>query len=298
MRISVGLTALTLAAFLAASPISAATVNLGANGGGLLGGGTSTSGSGTSVNANVNTGTGTGTGTTNGVLDLFGNGQTPTTATVDLGTSGGADSGNLLNLFGSGTGVDSANANLAVGNGDGTDANVLVDLFGNGGNSQNAQVTAGLGGLGSGTGAGATVGLDLFGDGTTPIGTDPGTSGGGSGGSGGTIGGGTSVASLDTRAGSGCFTPNPTQLAKLAARHTYNAATFNGWMGVSTIKVIRAGLCPTSVRDVAAQSNIAQLQSFFSGNQGLRDRLAKWGHQPNDVIAVDRQGTTLIVYVS
>jgi len=91
---------------------------------------------------------------------------------------------------------------------------------------------------------------------------------------------------------------NGSQLAKLAGRHTYDTTTFEGWMGIKAIKVIRAGLCPQAARDVAAQTNIGQLQTFFGSNAALRDQLAKWGHGPGDVIAVDRQGSTLIVYVA
>jgi hypothetical protein len=48
---------------------------------------------------------------------------------------------------------------------------------------------------------------------------------------------------------------------------------------------------------VGADANIAQLQTFVSGNAALSSNLAKLGHGPADVIGADRQGNTLILYV-
>jgi len=222
----------------------------------------------------------------------------------------GGPSSTTVTLGGSHGGLSVGTSTTVTLGGNGTnDANALVDLFGDGSGTGDAQVSLGGTGLGSGSDVGvpSNVTLDLFGNGNSggSVGTLPGTTGGydgsgsGSGAGGGVIGGGgTTVASLDSKIGGSCFTPNASQLAKLAGRHTYDTTTFEGWMGIKAIKVIRAGLCPQAARDVAAQTNIGQLQTFFGSNAALRDQLAKWGHGPGDVIAVDRQGSTLIVYVA
>jgi len=314
MRLSVGLSILALSAVLAAQPVAAATINLGGNGNnGLLGtgllsgnGSQSSDGSTLSVNTNLN-GTSGGTSNDGSLLNLFGDGSTPTSAAITVNTNGSGTSGNLLNLFGDGQ--DPTTATVTLGGNGTNDANALVDLFGDASGTGDAQVSLGGTGLGSGSDVGvpSNVTLDLFGNGNSggSVGTLPGTTGGydgsgsGSGAGGGVIGGGgTTVASLDSKIGGSCFTPNASQLAKLAGRHTYDTTTFEGWMGIKAIKVIRAGLCPQAARDVAAQTNIGQLQTFFGSNAALRDQLAKWGHGPGDVIAVDRQGSTLIVYVA
>jgi hypothetical protein len=260
-----GLSTLALCAVLLATPAGAASINLGGSGGGLLGTGLLSGGT---TSASVNT---AGTG---GLLDL-GGGSSDTSATLTLG--------------GDGTGS----------------SNTLLDLFGNGGDAGNAQVNLGvaeLGGADTGVGT-SNVTLDLFGNSTGDdggIGIGGGTPEGGNGGGSGLFGGGngTTVASLSTSVNTKCFSPNPAQLATLANRHVYAPSTFNSWQGAATIKVIDAGICNAAAVNIAAQPNIGRLQTFIDANPGLRDQLAQWGHKPGDVIAIDRQGGTLIVYVA
>lgn len=273
MRTITRLSAIALCAAILTAPAAAATLNIGGNGGGILGTGLLSGGSGSSTGTSANVNVNTGTGGSGGLLGLSGDGQT---ATVD--------------------------ANL----GDGTQGNVLVDLFGNGGTTGNAQVGLGVGGLGGEDAVGGgDVTLDLFGNGTGG-GVVPGggtIQGGGSGGTGGTGGtvagsGGISVASVDSSVGVGCFSPNAAQLSKLANRHDYVATTFSGWNGATVVKVIDAGVCPAAVSSIASQPNIGRLQAYISASPTLRSQLAQWGHAPGDVIAVDRQGKTLIFYVA
>ena len=154
----------TIAAMLATAPASALTLNLGGDGG-LLGGDGSLlglGGSGSTTNATVNSGApGNGSGGTDAVVNtgLLGNDESPT-ATVDLGGSGGNRS--LLGLFGSGDDPATANVDLGSATG-GTDGNVLLDLFGPAGgvDDPNARVTLGNGGDGSGV-----AGLGVLGGGT------------------------------------------------------------------------------------------------------------------------------------
>ncbi len=75
-------------------------------------------------------------------------------------------------------------------------------------------------------------------------------------------------------------------------------ATFDSWTGASTIKVIHAGVCGPAAARIDAEANIGRLQTYIGDNPQLRSQLAQWGHAPTDVIAVDRQGKTLLVYVS
>jgi hypothetical protein len=282
MRLSVGLSALALGIALSATPVLAASLHIGGNGIGGNGGGV------------------LGTGLLGGNSQQSGN--TSVTVNANTNTNGAAPG---LNLFGGNGDTSTATATLGTGGGNTGSGNVLLDLFGTGHDNGTGQANISLAGLGNGvpgTGGGTDgdVNLDLFGDGSgvTPIGSPEGGGTGGDAGGGVGVGGGagTQVASLDARAG--CFTPNANQLAKLAGRHTYDPAMFSSWTGVTAIKVIRAGLCSAAARDVAAQSNVGELQNYFSGDAALRAKLAQWGHSPSDVIAVDRQGSTLIVYVA
>ncbi len=219
-----------------------------------------------------------------------------------LGTgllSGGNSSPSVTVTVGAGglPGTDGAAAAQAGDNGN-ANANVLIDLFGNGGDAGNAGLSLGVE-LGSGdVNAGASVGgsnvtLDLFGDGT-----DDSASG---------------AANVPNAVASNlfgpadapadpsarpCFTPNARQLAALVGRHSYDATTFAGWSGASTVKVIDAGVCDSAAARIGAQQNIGRLQTYITDDPQLRAQLAQWGHRPGDVIAIDRQGKTLIVYVS
>jgi hypothetical protein len=274
MRRRWGISALAIGAALLCSPVGAAPLNLGGNGGGLLG-------------------TGLLAGNSN-------DGSNNTSASVSVN---GGNNGGLLNL-GGGNGLNlgddgSQAANATLNLGDRTQGNVLLDLFGNGGDTGNAQVTLGMGGLDSGdNGAGAgDVRMDLFGDGSSN--GSPGIldeSGGGGGAKG--LNPGVSVASLETRAATGgCFSPNANQLTKLASRHDYVPSTFATWNSAAVVKVIDVGLCSASASTIAAQPNIGRLHNYVGGNATLRAQLAQWGHKPGELIAADRQGKTLIFYV-
>lgn len=282
MRKHFGISLYALCAVLLCSPAGAASINIGGSGGvlgtGLLSGNSGGTGN-TSAGATVNSGSGNG-----GVLNL-GNGN-----------------GGLLNLGNDDEPDATANANL----GNTGQGNVLLDLFGNGGDDGNAQVTLGMNGLNGGDAGGigsesGNVRLDLFGNGDSN-GND---SGGGifDEGGGGSVtnvsANGSAVASLDTRATrSGCFSPNSNQLTKLASRHSYGPSVFATWNNASVVKVIDVGLCPSAAHTIATQPNIGRLQHFVGGSSTLRGQLAQWGHKPGDVIAVDRQGKTLIFYVA
>ena len=71
----------------------------------------------------------------------------------------------------------------------------------------------------------------------------------------------------------------------------------NGWGGASRLRVIDVGLCKSAGAAISSDSNVDRLQSLVAGNAGLKASLSKSGRSPNDVIAVDKNGQTLTVYV-
>jgi hypothetical protein len=265
-----------VAAMFMTIPGSAATVNIGGTGsGGLLNlGGTDSTDPTADVltNGSVNGGSPNGIATTNAPK----NGSGPTTADLSLGGTGGsgdADGSVLLDLFGTGGGDDAV---VALGSGNGTDSGATLDLFGNGG-------SGGTGGTG-GAGSGGSPGTDgLFGP------------------SGGNIGvtstGGVRVASLDAKANGKCFAPDPTQIAHLTNRHVYTDAMFSSWVSTSAISVIDTRLCDTARRTISNDPNVARLQAFVNGNALVKSTLQKQGRSPSDVIAIDKKGDTLVVYI-
>jgi len=279
LRIS---TIAVLAAMLIAGSASAATVTVGGNGG-LLGGG----GGGSTVDAGVNTGGGSGNDVTldindpNGHTVLLDLGNTVsdggTTGTVDLG---GTDQPNSANINLGGTG--------------GTNGDVLLDLFGTGGANGDVALNTGSNGVG-GVSTDPVV-LDLFGNGDDGANGTNGINGTNGNGSNATING-AGVRVVAARANAKCFAPNAAQIEKLANRHTYGDATVGGWAGASRLRVIDVGLCKNAGATISGNANVDRLQSLVAGNAGLMASLSKSGRSANDVIAVDKNGQTLTVYV-
>jgi hypothetical protein len=268
LRKSLTVSGLALAAaLLAAWPAAALDVNVGT--GGLLGGGSNGN-----ATATVDT----------GLLDSTGN---DATARVNLGG---------LN----GSGSDPTTANVTLGGAGGTNGDVLLDLFGPGGgigSDSSARVALGTGNLGTGGGNDAV--LNLFGPGDTGSGA-PGDSGSGGNGNGGAIPGKTvgtvQIAAVGNAPSSKCFTPNAEQEAKLIARHDYSQATAS-WGAIGQLKVVDVGLCSSAGSGLAGQHNIAQLQSYISAHPEIRAGLDKLGRSPGEVIAADKTGDTLTLYV-
>lgn len=280
-----------MAALLATLPVSAASITIGGDGG-LLGGssGDATAtidtgllnGSGNDATARINLGNGvlgSGSDPTTANVDLFGTGNRPTTASVTLGTgSGGGDSSVLLDLFGGGAGA---------------------------GGDTNARVALGTGTMGAGGGNDAALALfgPTSGDGTGSSG--PGNDGAGVNGKGGggiSGGGARTVGTVQIAAvdgapvGGNCFAPTAEQQAKLVARHDYSQSTAS-WGGVGELKVIDVGLCSDAGASITSQGNIAELQSYVSAHPEIKAGLDKLGRSPSEVIAADKSGATLTLYV-
>lgn len=271
-----------------------ATVNVN-TGGDLLNLGGS---SGTDATVTINSGGGGGTGS---LLDLGGTGS-ETTATVDLGDTGSA----TVDLFGTG---DDATATVDLG---GASGSGVLDLFGNEGSSGTVSIGGtDLGGLDVvDTVAGVSDLVDLFG---VDISGDS-VGSGGSGGSGGDgdnplipgpglfgPGNGTDVASVDSDFNSACFMPNDAQIAKLIARHTYTQSLMRSWAGTTKLKVVKVALCASARSSLggllADNANISRLQDYLARFPAIAAGLKKQGASAGDVIAVDRSGKTLVVYV-
>lgn len=309
-------TAALIAGLLAIAPVGAQTINLGLNGGGASGDGAVTIDTNSLTGGLLGDGGGSSTGSTNGnvTLDLGdvtggtgGSGGTTGTVGINLNDTGSDD---LLDLGGDGT---NSSVVVQLANDDGSAA---ADLFG----SDQDEATISLGGLGtSGLGdldvtetAGDTaLTLDLFGgsDGSGGGGTSGGGTGGtgGTGGNGGTVvigggsgGGGSQTAALG-RTNERCVTPSDQQISTLAGRHNYTSSTFSSWVGASQMQIVKINVCPNAVDRVqatlAANANVSRLQSYLGTNAQLRSGLSSKGYSAGDVIATDRNGATLIVYV-
>ena len=259
-------------AILTAAPAYALTVNLGGSGSGGI---VNLGGSNTDPTADVLT-NGTASGAPNGTAktNALNNGGGPTTADLNLGGTGGTGPSNgnvLLDLFGAGDGNDAA---VALGSGNGTDGGAALDLFGNGNG-------------GAGGGSGGTGGNDdLFGP------------AGGTGNSDTLSAGNIRIASLDSTANARCFAPDATQIARLTNRHDYDAVPLSSWVDASSVSIVNTGLCDSARMKIARDANVARLQTFVDGNAAIKSMLAKQGRSPTDVIALDKKGGTLVVYVS
>lgn len=266
------------------------------------------------VTANVNLGGGSdanvtidigGVGGDDGdLLDLFGD---PLTADVSLGDTSGT-----VDLFGD-DGDSSVDVNLGgtdgdllggvLDTGDGTDpildvgdigdigdvvddllsdtaGNVLDDLFGPSGPGT---IDGGSNGTPGSDGSGAIPGGgNVPGDGAD---------------NGGNPGGGVQVAALGDP-DDACFAPDAAQLEKLSKRHIYNSATLASWRGATSLKIVKIDLCNAAEARLDATANIAALQDYLGANPTFKAHLKSKGYSTDDVIAVDRSGNTLIVYVS
>lgn len=110
--------------------------------------------------------------------------------------------------------------------------------------------------------------------------------------------GGVRVADIDPSRAAACFTPNAAQIANLINRHAYTTATMASWRGATELKIVKIDLCADAESSIEASSNIAALQAYLGANATFRARLKSKGYGTDDVIAVDRNGKTLIVYVS
>jgi len=96
----------------------------------------------------------------------------------------------------------------------------------------------------------------------------------------------------------GCFMPNAGQMATLFSRHDYAG---NWTQGATRLKVIKVPMCSAALARVAAaaagNANVLHLQGTVAGSSWVTGQLAQQGFTGSAVVAADRQGGTLVVYV-
>jgi hypothetical protein len=268
----------------------------------------------------------------NGLLDLdssgslLGIGLDSTNYLLDFGTTSGTGgrSGRLIDLGDSGGLLDLGNGEFFNLGGNepllefGDDPLVALNLLGTnvdvqlGGKGKPlAKVTVGVDddgvagtGLLGGTGASVTIGSGSGGGSDGPDDPDdpdnpdnpdnpnnPNNPGNGNGGSGSAL-----MASADA-----CLSLTEAQLRELVNRHDYSQATFRSWAGTNSLKIVPVDLCEGVVSKVSmtvgGDANIARLQAFLGGQAKVRAGLAAQGYSAADVIAADRDGTVLVIYV-
>jgi|GEM_PF-6590306 len=229
-----------------------------------------------------------------GLLNL--GGDDPVTANVNLGSKGETDANVLLDLFGSADDADGTTADVTVGTGTGG-ADVVADLFGNSGSGAGGGIVAQPPLIQVGPVVPIPGGIGSSGNGAAPGGNagdvaDAGPTGGGMIAAPGAVAPGAVV-----RRGAGCFTPTAAQADRLANRHAYGSATFASWADVTSLKVVDVNLCGGAGAAIGASANVDRLQSFVAGNAALKTGLGKTGRSPDEVIAVDKTGRTLTLYV-
>lgn len=252
----------TLAAVAVAAAFSVAPVNAG----GLLGGLKDT------VSGAVNT-----------VADTVGN--------VVSGPSGGGTSvGGLVSLNDNDNG---SLVNLDVGGG----SNVLNAGVGAGSKPVNASVSS------TGLLSKTFVGLDLGGLGLDVdldlgLAEDPGTGGPGAPGNGqvlvGSLGGGNTFVI-------NCTVNNTRQLLQVASAGKVTGPEIKAWMRAANVQVVPIKLCPPAKKQVAAllakSQKINLLRRAVTGDALITASLGRTRFDANDVIAVQRNGAQLVVYV-
>lgn len=223
--------------------------------------------------------------------------------TVDL--LGGAEGDALVSLFGTG-GVGGGTGSSGDGLGFGVPDEAAIAIFGpsDGDEVDNTQ-TGSIGNSGSGAGPSSAAG--------------PGT--GGSGRSGGdmTADDGRTIAptpampariapqattriaaNAAAQARASCFSPDDEQIAYLRGRATYDGSVAATWKSAANISIVPINLCPDAKARLAAaveaDANIQYLQAAVAADPRLKSSLRP-SYDPDDVLAVDKAGDGLTVYV-
>jgi hypothetical protein len=208
----------------------------------------------------------------------------------DTGGGGGANVGGLLSL--------NDNDNDALINLDlGGSSNILNAAVGKGGKPLvNANVSS------TGLLANTSVSLDIAGLGLD-LDIDLGILGPGGPGGPGTPGKPVLVGSLG---GGGTFVINCTvnntrQLLQIAAAGRISAAEIKAWMRAANVQVVPIKLCPAARKQVAAllarSQKINLLRRAVMSDALITASLARTSYDAGDVIAVQRMGGQLVVYV-
>ncbi len=250
-------------------------------------------------------------------IDLFGVGENGETQ-LAVGTDGNDEV--IVNLFGASGQGETATANILPGGSDNLFSdkadeaavelggnNAIVDLFGSGGSDDTARVAINPGGDGT------DAAVDLFGPdgGSGGTGVDPtetGSMGGGTGNGGDGTGGlfapnggsATRVATVNARRNVSCFSPTDEQIAHLLGRNSYSAGVAASWQNASDVNLVEIELCPDAraqlAAALAASPNIGLMQAAVASSRLITAELAPQ-YGVGNVLAVDKSGSNLIVYV-
>jgi hypothetical protein len=109
------------------------------------------------------------------------------------------------------------------------------------------------------------------------------------------------AANLAARTSTRCFSPDEGQISHLISRQSYDPATVADWDETSDIRVIAVQLCPAAkvrVSQVAyADANMSFLRAAVSADADVKAKLNMAGRDAGDVLAVDKKGDSLVVYV-
>ncbi|HWA20291.1 MAG TPA: hypothetical protein VG757_14980 [Devosia sp.] len=200
-----------------------------------------------------------------------------------------------LNLGPVGVSVGGGGATVTTGGGGNTNvpqSTTTVNLLGD-------TTSASAGTTGTQTTGNVSLGLggllkNLFGSGNgTPLPPD----GGGGGGGGGSGGGGVLTASLGPDPAA-CFVPDAKQVSKLLHRHTYSSSTVRT---ATSVEIVKVPLCPEAklrlAQAMSASINLQRLHDAIEGRDAVRSWILDAGYAVGDVIAVDRSGKKLVIYV-
>ena len=97
-----------------------------------------------------------------------------------------------------------------------------------------------------------------------------------------------------------CFAPDETQIANLLGRTSYSASVTASWQSASSVSLVPIDLCPNAKAQLAAalnaNANINYMQNAVATNTRIKSKLQP-GYDPKDVLAVDKSGDDLTVYV-
>jgi hypothetical protein len=234
------------------------------------------------------------------------------------GDEGAGETEAVVSLFGAGENDASADGNLLAGEGATGENAAALSLFGQGddgagGGGGEVADTGGPGGGGTGTG-GSGGGSGSGGDDSDPTqtGSVGNGSAGGNGGSGGSGGGltparpgpnqaATRVAAVgDAQADANCFTPDETQIDYLLGRNSYDASMTASWSSAANVSIVPVNLCPEARTRldaaIATDPNMDTLQNAVEATALITATLEPQ-FQADDVLAVDKSGEDLTVYV-
>lgn len=226
-----------------------------------------------------------------GLLGGIVGGVTDTVSSLTGGGGGGADVGGLLSLNDN---DNDALINLDLGGGD----SIVNAAVGKGGKPLvNANVSS------TGLLSNTSVSLDIAGLGLD-LDIDLGILGPGGPGGPGTPGKPVLVGSLGGGGGTfviNCTVNNTRQLLQIAAAGKISAAEIKAWMRAANVQVMPIKLCPAAKKQVAAllakSRKINLLRRAVMSDALITASLARTTYDAGDVVAVQRKGGQLVVYV-